>query len=133
MANNHRGRQPPMPAMAGPGSADDETDDRDVQTMGLILGGVSVTDAEMQSAFQIQLELTEALEQLGPVPEAGDPRLEIHCRGTIDAIRVATRRHIGVLGMDRYLAILNAGGLVSWTRAEIEMNLELPPTGSARH
>jgi hypothetical protein len=130
MANHHGGWQPRMPIMAGPESADDENDD---QILSLILGGVSVTQAEIQAGWQIQLELAEALEQLGPVPEADDPGFEVHCLGTIDAIREATRRHIGILGMERYLAILNAGGLVSWTRAEIEMDLEFPPTGSTRH
>jgi hypothetical protein len=133
MANHHGGWQPRMPASARLGSADDENDENDDQTFSLILGGVSVTQAEIQAGLQIQFELTEALEQLGPVPEADDPGFEVHCLSTIDAIREATRRHVGVLGMERYLAILNAGGLVSWTRAEIEMDLDFPPTGSTRH
>jgi hypothetical protein len=133
MANNHGGWQPRMPASARLGSADDESNDPDDPAWRLTLGGVSVTQAEIQAGLQIQLELTDVLEQLGPVPEVGDPGFEVHCLSTIHAIREATRRHIGILGMDRYLAILNAGGLVSWTRAEIEMDLDFPPPSSTRH
>jgi hypothetical protein len=133
MANHHGGWRPPMPAMARLGSADGENDDPDDPTWELTLGGVSVTQAEIQAALQIQVELTDALEQLGPIPAANDPGFEGHCLSTIDAIREATRRHVGVLGMERYQAILNASGLVSRTRAEIEMNLDFPPPASARH
>jgi hypothetical protein len=136
MAKANREWRPRMPATlkTKPADGNSQRPDRpDDRLLRLLLGGVRLTHAEIDAGMQIQVELARSLKKLGPVPKEPGPHATRYFQAAVDAIEASKQRQVELLGIDRYLAIVNASGAVSRTRGDIEMSMEAPPPGTTRH